>query len=354
MIGQRIKQARKAAGLSMRDLAQRAKISAMSISKYENGQATPSSGVLIALARALHVRTEYFFRTNAIELEGVEYRKHRKLGAKTLDQIHAGVIEQLERFFELLDFLPTHPIAQFEPPANLAPHIDSLDQIEEVAIAVREAWGLGNNPIPDLTDALEERGVMVFQTEVLHGDKFDGLAATVNGLPIIVVGAHWPGDRQRFTLAHELGHLILSERLTDNLDEEKACNRFAGAFLAPAPEVSKELGTKRTWLEPRELNILKKAYGLSMSGWIHRAEDLNILSKANAGKMRIFFRKQGWIKNEPGGIYPSEQPSLFTQLVYHALAEGLIAESKAAELLMLPLPEFHRQRNMERAQQAAD
>lgn len=354
MIGQHIKQARKAAGLSMRELAQKADISPMSISKYENEQANPSSGILIALAKSLGVRVEYFFRTSAIQLEGVEYRKHSQLAAKSLDQIHAGVIEQLERFFELLDILPNRPISTFEVPLEITGRIDSLDEIEQVALKVRDAWGLGLNPIPDFTDMLEERGIMVFQSEVLHEDKFDGLAATVNGLPIVVVGANWPGDRQRFTLAHELGHLILAGRLSESLDEEKACNRFAGAFLAPAPEVIKELGKKRTWLEPRELSILKGAYGLSMSGWIYRAQDLEILSKSNSGKMHGFFRKRGWNKTEPSKDYPGEKPSLFSQLVFHALAEDLIGESKAAELMSMPISDFHQLRNMECDKQAVN
>ena len=74
---------------------------------------------------------------------------------------------------------------------------------------------------------------------------FDGMAATVDGIPVVVVGRGWPGDRQRFTLAHELGHLVLHGRLASDVDEEAAANRFAGAFLAPADEVRKELGEKR-------------------------------------------------------------------------------------------------------------
>src|SRR5690606_10429249 len=143
----------------------------------------------------------------------------------------------------------------------------------------------------------------------------------------------WPGDRQRFTLAHELGHLILKDRLAEDLDEEKAANRFAGAFLVPASEVIKELGNRRNRLEPVELCVLKSAYGLSMQGWLHRAVDLGVLSKSAYADMRKLFAMRGWRKQEPGEQYPSEKPKLFMQLVFHAYAEELIGESKAAELL---------------------
>ncbi len=350
MIGDRIKQARRAAGLSLRALAEQAGVSAMAISKYENHKATPSSKVLLALGRVLRVRVEYFFRQAKVALEEVEYRKYTHLPKRVLAQIKGDVIEQVERFLELEDYLPTRPIEIFRAPGDLPQHIDNYAEIEEVARKVREAWQLGLNPIPELTDTLEERGILVFQSEAIHGDRFDGLAATVDGIPVVVVGAGWPGDRQRFTLAHELGHLMLKGRLSTELGEEQAANRFAGAFLVPASEVRKELGKRRTRLEVRELCVLKKAYGLSMGGWQHRAKDLGILSEAAYRSMVRYFRMRGWHKHEPCDDYPREQPLLFAQLVYRALAEDLIGESKAAELLRMPQADFRAQRNMDRAE----
>ncbi|MHB8253085.1 MAG: helix-turn-helix domain-containing protein [Acidiferrobacter sp.] len=353
MIGSRLKQARTAAGLSLRNLAEKAGISAMAISKYETGKSTPSSGVLLALSKALGVTVEYFLRTERVELDEIEYRKHTKLPKKLLRQIEGDVIEQVERYLELEHVFPTLPIKPFKVPKSLPSRVDDYDEIETIADGVRAAWRLGSNPIPELTDTLEERGIKVFQTNLFHGNHFDGLAATVNGVPIIVVGADWPGDRQRFTLAHELGHLLLKGRLSGALDEEKASNRFAGAFLVAKSEVFKELGQRRRWLEPQELCVLKKVYGLSMGGWIHRANELGILPETHYQTIVRLFRVRGWHKKEPCEDYPRETTQLFTQLVYHALAEDLISESKAAELLRVPLMQFHSLRNMERASNAA-
>lgn len=341
MIGERIKQARKASGLSQRALAEKAGISAMAVSKYENNQTIPSSGVLLALANALGVRTEYFFRQVEVALCEVEYRKHSRLPKKLLTRIESDVREQVERFLALEKILPVSPIAKFHLPKDrLSPEINMLDEVEMLAIQLRDIWELGRNPIPDLTGTLEERGIKVFQTSALHDGKFDGLACKVDGAPIVVVGADWPGDRQRFTLAHELGHLVLENRIHQNLDIEKAANRFAGAFLAPASEVVKELGQRRTRFEPRELCVLKKAYGLSMAGWLHRALDLSIINHAAYLGMIKMFRKFGWHKQEPCADYPQEEPQVFTQLVFHALAEDFISESKAAELMGKSLVEF--------------
>lgn len=352
MIGERIKQARKAAGLSLRALADRAGITAMAISKYEGGKSTPSSRVLLGLSKALGVRTEYFFRPVKIELQEMKHRKHSRLPKKALDQIEGDVKEQLERFIELEQLLPNGPVQAFKLPEHLPAPIATLDEVEAVARDLRTSWDLGVDPIPVLTDMLEERGIKVFQSQAIN-DRFDGMAATVDGIPVVVVGRGWPGDRQRFTLAHELGHLVLQGRLAPDVEEEAAANRFAGAFLAPADEVRKELGEKRVWLEPRELEVLKKTYGLSMQGWMHRAKDLRILPDMHYVEMRKFFSSRGWNKTEPGERYPAERPQLFDQLVYRALGQDLISESKAAELLRMPLTEFQKKRNMPSGRAAA-
>ena len=352
MIDKRLRQARAAAGLSLRELADRAEISAMAISKYERGVATPSSAVLIRLGKALEIPVEYFFRPAALELREVEYRKHRKLPRKLQTKIEGDVLEQVERFFELMDLLPTGPISRYQHPSKVRSRIENYDAIEGVAVEVRDSWKLGINPIPDLTDTLEERGILVLQTAALHENGFDGLAASVNGVPVIVVGLGWPGDRQRFTLAHELGHLVMKGRLGASLDEEPAAHRFAGAFLAPRSEVTKELGERRSWIELGELYALKRTYGLSMGGWLHRARDLGILRDARYKAMYKYFGIRGWIKKEPGNPYPREEPKLFPQLVFRALGEGLISESKGAELLRVSLKRFAEMRSLKDAANA--
>jgi Zn-dependent peptidase ImmA (M78 family)/DNA-binding XRE family transcriptional regulator len=353
MIGIRIKQARMASGFSMRELARKANISAMAISKYENNKSIPSSNVLIGLSKALGVRAEYFFRSEEIELKNVEYRKHCQLPKKTQNQIEGNLIEQLERYFELERFLPSRPIQEFKVPKSIPKNINEYSDIEIVAHKLRAAWGLGLNPIAEMTDMLEEKGIQVFQSSILHDEKFDGLSVMVDSVPVVVVGKGWKGDRQRFTLGHELGHFVLEGRINkEKLDIEKAANRFAGAFLAPDVEVRKELGEKRSWLEPKELYVLKHAYGLSMGGWLHRAQELNIISDQNYQKMVRFFRDNGWHIDEPGSQLLPEKPQLFEQLVFRALGEELIGESKAAELMGISVRDFRDiRRNMESAEE---
>ncbi|NLD14444.1 MAG: ImmA/IrrE family metallo-endopeptidase [Gammaproteobacteria bacterium] len=162
-------------------------------------------------------------------------------------------------------------------------------------------------------------GYLVITTPIAEGEKFDGLQASIAEQPVIVVAEQWPGDRQRFTLAHELGHLLLGGRLSAELNEEQACNRFAGAFLLPASTLRNQLGAKRHMLEIQELYLLKHEFGLSMAACLYRAKDLGIITPQTHKRLSVVFSKQGWRKQEPVNPCPQEQALLFQQLVYRAL-----------------------------------
>lgn len=355
MIGNRIQQARQAAGLSLRALAEQAGITAMAISKYENNQSTPSSTVLLALAAALGVRVEYFFRQSEVELTQVSHREHHKLPDKEEQKVLADIKEQLERWMALEDVAPAPWSVAFALPDELPAKVSDYDQIEDIALTMRRFWKLGINPISDLIDTIETKGVKVLITQYDGHQHFDGLSARVNDAPVVVVGKHWPGDRQRFTLAHELGHLVLHGRLHKKLDEELACHRFAGAFLVPKPSVLQCLGERRSHLELQELYLLKQDWGLSMQAWSFRARDLGIISKAtNQALWRNTMRHWRDAGKEPGQQYPQENTSLFKQLVYRALAEDRLSESRAAELLGMPLMAFVANRKMEFPHDPAD
>lgn len=345
MLHTRLQQARKATGLSLRDLAEQVGVSHAAIKKYEDGLTTPSSDMLLKLSQVLGVRVAYFFRPQTVVLDALEYRKHSALPKKRLQAITHAVSDQIERRLELENLFPCPP----KPFAALTdlPRIQTMAHTESAAEHVRNVWQLGMNPIPDLIGTLENQGIRVFMTED-DGDKhFDGLAARAGDLPVIVVGRYWPGDRQRFTLAHELGHLLLAKRMAKTLDAELVCNRFAGAFLFPRSAVLQELGVHRSAIELQELAMLKAEFGLSMGGILYRARDLGIISTAHHKAQTELFKSKDWHLTEPGVAYPGEKAHHFEQLVFHALAEGYIGESKAAELMNVSLVQLHRMRQME-------
>lgn len=339
-IGPRIQQARKMRGLSLRDLGERAELSAQAISKYERGLDVPGSGSLLRLSRALEIPVEFFVRPRRVVEIRPEYRKRSSLSQKDQESLQASILDWLDRYLEAEEIRRGLSGLEFEFRAGFPRDVASLAEIERAALDLRDAWKLGWDPIENLTELLEDHEVRVgvFEAE----PRFDActFVAEVDGktLPVIVSRQGVPGDRQRFSLAHELGHLMI--RASGGLDTEATMNRFAGAFLVPEPAARFELGGVRQSLDLHELHLLKHKYGLSMQGWIYRAKDLGLLSGARAANLFQRFRIQGWHRQEPGDALPAERPSRFERLVLQALAEDLLSETRAAELLGKPLRQF--------------
>jgi Zn-dependent peptidase ImmA (M78 family)/DNA-binding XRE family transcriptional regulator len=328
-IGQRIKQARKFTQLSQRDLAEQVQVSAMAISKYERDMDIPSSDVLLRLSQSLGVSIDFFFRPAAPEIQLQAYRKHTSLRVKDQEAIQARIQEWLERYLEIESFI-MHEELHLNIPQFA---VSSSEDIETAAENLREEWKLGLDPIENLTQLLEDKGIKVGLIEGF--DHFDACTFMANGIPVIVTKAEIPGDRQRFNLGHELGHLVLD--VVEGFDIEKSAHRFVGAFLAPAPAVRYELGNKRNKLDMNELYLLKHKYGLSMQAWVFRAADLGIISQATAKTLFKKFRIKGWHRREPGEEFPLEVSVRMERLVYRLLVEDLISRSKAQELLGKPL-----------------
>jgi len=332
----RLQQARKAAGLSLRALAEMVSLSHAAIKKYEDGIVYPSSDILIRLAKALKVRVDFFFRPIKVALEGIKFRKRKKLRGKAEDAIKFEVISQIEHRLELENLYPSSPIKPFELPASFPHKIHDFEEIELLAEKLRNHWKLGLAPIHDLIDALETHGIRVF---VVDSDEahFDGLSTVINDQPIVVIGSRWPGDRQRFNLAHELAHYVFLKRLSPSMDEEQACNRFAGAFLFPRAAVFQALGKERRAVEWQELLLLKQQFQLSMGAICYRLKNLGIIQEPYYRSLMIRFRQKGWHRKEPGLEIPPEKAHTFNQMLFHALGEEYIGESKAAELLSCSL-----------------
>ena len=352
-LGKRLERARKASGFGLRKLADLVGLSHMAISKYEKGSLTPSSDILLKLAKALGVSVEFFLRPETIKLGEIKFRKKQRLRKKVEQSIKAQIADQIERRLELESLYPHPPIQAFKIPDSLSNRIDEYDQIEEIANKIRTHWKLGRTPIQDLINVLESHGIRVFIVDY-EEKMFDGLSTLINDQPIIVISSKWPGDRQRFTLSHELGHFILQNRLPKALNEEKACNRFAGAFLLPKETIIQEMGKIRTSVEWRELSLLKEEFKLSMHSICYRLKEVGIIKESHFNSLIFLFNQKGWNKQEPGHIIPSEKTHIFKQMVFHALGEEYIGESKAAELLDYSIENFRNFRLMNEIRHATD
>jgi len=335
VVGDRLEMARKMRGMSQQELGEQIGVSRMSISKYENDQSIPGSQHLLKLAQALDINVEYLLRPVEVNLSAPVFRKKEALSKKQETKILHQTQDWVERYIQIEALFGIE--SKFKVP-TIETRVHQLEEIEDIAIRLREEWRLGLDPIDNLMEVLEERGIKVWAIDQ-DLNHFDAAIMWVNEeAPVFVVKEGVSGDRQRYNLAHELGHLIL--KLGEGVDDEKAAHRFAGAFLVPEPKVYEELGRYRQNISYQELILLKHKYGLSMQAWIYRAKDLGVISESKMRSMFIDFGKRGWREIEPGDQVIPERPGKMNQLVLRALAEGVISRSRAEELLNRPVREL--------------
>ena len=338
IFAKRLKAARLLASLSQDNLveAMGGLVSKNAIAKYERGEMMPNSKVLIALAKALSVKPDYFFRPFTVEIGSVEFRKRNKLGAKQINAIKQQVTDQVERYLEIEALLRISSLFE-NPIAGMT--IRTGEDVEKAVNALLTTWKLGLNALPNVIELLEEKEIKVIEIEA--APAFDGLSGWADEqIPVIVVNKQFTIERKRFTALHELGHLLMN--FAEGLDPksiEKLCHRFAGAILIPRETFFTELGDHRSGISLPELISVKETYGISIQALMARARDLDVISESAYVRFRKFVsrnrKEEGW-----GQYEGKEQSGRFMQLVYRAASEGIISMSKAANLAGKKLAAF--------------
>ena len=335
----RLKTARKMAGLSMQGLVDKMDnlISKQAISKYEKGLMFPNSEILVALANALDIKLDYFFRALSIELHKIEFRKHSKLKVNDTESIKWKIKDFLERYVEIEAILDID-ITFLNPVSHII--ISTVKDVEIAADTLRDEWKLGVNPIPNIISMLEDKEFKVFEVE--GDEKFDGLSGWGNGkIPVIVVNKKLNILRKRLTLLHELAHLLLQfDKNLSHKDVEKCCHAFAAAFLFPMEEFAREFGRRRTRITRHELIEMGKSYGISAQAIMARAKNLRYISSSAYKSFFIKWNELGYKKDEQWIYEGAEYTNRFHKLLFKAVAEDMITVSKGAELANMPLEDF--------------
>ena len=351
MFGQRLKLARKRAGLSMRGLADlmNPSVTAQAISKYEAGKMMPSSAILVGLGKALDISLDFLMGGQVGKLDRLEFRKHAGASARDRAKAEAIVIDSLE------NYLAVEEILGIELPGDAfreirCDYIASEDEIDAKADELRKAWHLGMDPIPSMCGLLEEKGLHVIEADL--PESINGLAC--HALPtrtdapetqVIVVSSRTNVERKRFTLAHELAHRIMRSTGNPAIKLETAMNRFAGALLVPGEHLVTEAGYQRHRITYYEIIRLKQVYGVSAAALLYRLGQVGILPFSTVQRAFATFART-WRKTEPEPIRDNEgfgafeKPSRFKSLVWRAVGEELISPIRAAQFLHQPLEEI--------------
>jgi Zn-dependent peptidase ImmA (M78 family)/DNA-binding XRE family transcriptional regulator len=342
LFAERFKCARHLNGFSLQDLANKLerKISRQALHKYETGDVIPDGEMIEMLCSVFNVRPDFFFTSTDIDIQKVEFRKANTLPSKEQIRIVEVVKDKVSRYLEIESILNIR--TEFENPLKGLNRIDSINDIEYAAETLRKAWNIGNNPISSCFELLEDNNIKVIEVSVEDG--FDGMQALINNtIPIIAINKIKlkSADRIRFTILHELGHLLLPIEDLPEKQKERYCHQFAAALLFSKTSAFKELGVTRNKLMIEELGELKKEYGISIQALVMRAKDLNIIS-TNYCKNFFFMFNQiaDWKVNEPVEYKGKEKSTRFNQLIFRAIAEDLISINKAAVLKNQTVAEF--------------
>lgn len=348
MIGSRLKMARDALGFSLRDLEAviQGQVSAQAIGKYERNEMMPGSTVLLALAKALKISPEYLLSERVIQLTGVDFRKAPQAGLKEERAVEAAVLDQVERYLELEELIPGLDDT-WEAPIGDEFEIHRIEDAEQAAESLRKLWDLGIDSIPLLAELLEDKGIKVIALELpenVSGSKAFVQRPQQNDVPVIVVNKLHNGERQRFTLAHELAHLVLRFSGLSESEQEKAADRFAGAFLMAREMVVRLLGSHRKAVSLGELAELKKIFNVSIASLVVRCGQLGVLTKVEYGRIWGQIKRLGWNGPSSKEPHPSdvEVPKRMGRLCLRAVTEGAISEPKAARLLKISVRQLDR------------
>jgi Zn-dependent peptidase ImmA (M78 family) len=334
--------------MSLRDLsaAMNELVTAQAIGKYERDESMPGSAVLLALSAALDVSIDYLLSQDRVALESVDFRKKASAGKREEAQVQAKVLHRLEHYLAVEEALGLDS-ATWDRPDGAPYPIAAIAEAEQAALRVREAWHLGGDPVTNLVELLEARGMKVICEPL--ADPIDGMTAHVRRtdgavLPVIVVNASHHGERQRFTLGHELAHAVLEPHQLSDAEVEKAAHWFAGAFLMPAEILWREIGRHRTSVSLGELFALKTLLGVSVQALAYRCKDLGIFSQPLMRRLYDEFEQRGWRAppyEEPFAI-AKESATRLRRLCFRAVGEGALSASRAAEALGMSVRELDR------------
>lgn len=288
--------AREYRGIGQTDLSKKVKgLSQSNLSKFEKGFDVLSENVIYELISFLDFPVKFFTKTINNDIDIAHYRKKSgitkavKVQLESNNKIIGYLVDQLNDSVDYPDF-SLRPL----DPEEYTP--------EEVAKFTRKLMGLDKRePVINIFNHLESKGVVVIEFDDVT-DKFDGVSfKTDKGNPVIVINRNFPNDRKRFTLAHELGHILMhcagdfpNPTHRDEKQKESEANRFASEFLMPAFGIQNSL----IGLSLYDLAPLKKYWHTSKQSIIRRAKDLHGIPDNRATYFMIELSRMGERKIE--------------------------------------------------------
>jgi len=336
IIGQRIRNSRIHKGLSLQEVADKIGVSKQMINKYEQGKSMPNSEKLIAFSKLFNQKIDYFFRKPEVTIGEISFRKKSKFSVKKVNSLKEEIRIQIENYLFIENICEVSN--SFENPLEKR-IIQTVEGVKTAVINVRESWEIGQDAIQDCIDLLEDNHIKVIEVDDETG-AFDGLATIIDTkYPIIVINKNMPIERKRFTLLHELAHLLLPITNLELREQEKLCNFFASEMLLSEENIRNEFGEVRSRVSFEELKNSQAKYGISISAIVYKLGETKIMSQERVKKFYMRLNADTALKKivEESRFESHEHSNRFENLVYRAISEELISMSKASSLLQISL-----------------
>ena len=341
LIPYRIRQARTSRRMSISDLSEMLEVSKQLVSQYETGKTSPSMGKLNEISKILKYPVSFFYKPipkNESASSVVFFRSNKTAKVKSKN----AAKEKMEIFCEIVSYLENYvnlpetnlPKMEYEN-EDLMPL--SVEEIENYAMGLRKAWGLGVGPIDNLMVEVQKNGIHVSKIS-LRLEKIDAFSVWMNNKPYIFLNDDKNTNaRIRFDIAHELGHLLMHADYYTNEDFEKSpikekleleANMFAGAFLMPRQTFEKDVFSSSI----DHFIQLKYKWKASIASMIYRCEALGILSNNQIKYLKDQMTKRSYWRREPlDNEMPVEKPFMCKQAIQLLLENNILTPGQISE-----------------------
>lgn len=310
---ERIKLARESRGYSQSTLAKELKsASQVLLSKIEKGLANITDDVLNEISSVLDYPKEFFYAKHDVyPLKHFYFRKNlgtSVIKAKFLESqinIISGNICDLLDSVEIDTDLPYTDLNK----TGLSP--------EQMAQRVREYFNLPKGPIKDIVKTVEQQGIIIHLFDFSLDLKISGVSLINKaGVPVMILNKNQPNSRMVFTIAHELGHILMHFKggiISEDRDVENEADRFASSFLMPNDEIRSSL----FYLNDEKLGDLKRYWKVSIQALLFKAKYLNTINQDQYRRWVTKINYYGWRKLEPLEFENSEPQLLVKILKLH-------------------------------------
>lgn len=341
MLGRNIKKYRMLMGLSLRDMAEKLNVSHQTIEKYEKNTLTPNSERLIQISKLFNINLSDLLNTFVVpELKFENFRKKSKLSKTKEKGLYMLISDEIAKYLEVLDFAnEDHSFDKNKWNFD----VNTINDIDEISIKVRDLLGVSDDcALDNLTDKLEDNNFLIL--EINYDEQFDGFCEYVDDLAFIILSSKG-FERNRFTLAHELAHLILDFKEELNTKEkEHYCDLFASSLLMPSKAMKREFEFSNSSMTRNvsinEIILIAKEYKVSLNTVIMRLCTLGIIDEYKKKNLFILLSKSG-LRTKQIKIV-DEHPTRKNKIIFRLEAEKIISTDEAIKYLGVTTDEFFR------------